>query len=148
MEERFQVFTGLIADINRCIHRIKAEEMAEFQLKSSHVSCLYYLYKAEVLTARELCDLCREDKANVSRSIKYLEKEGYLACDSKTVKRYQSPLALTAAGRKIGERIASKIDCILHKSSEGLTEEQRDMMYKALSVVSGNLQAFCRSYGD
>lgn len=146
MEERFQAFTGLIADINRCIHKLKTEEMAEFQLKSSHVSCLYYLYKSSMLTAKELCDLCREDKANVSRAIKYLEGAGYLLCDSKTAKRYQSPLALTEAGRRIGERIAGKIDRILEKSSDGLTEEQRRIMYHALSVVSGNLQKLCSAY--
>ena len=148
MEERFQAFTGLIADINRCIHKLKAEEMAEFELKSSHVSCLYYLHKSNALTAKELCALCREDKANVSRAIKYLESAGYLLCDSKTAKRYQSPLTLTEAGRRVGERIAGKIDRILEQSSAGLTDEQRQMMYHALSVVSGNLQKLCSAYDD
>ena len=41
--ERFQTFTVLITSINRSIHKIKTEEMAEFNLKSAHVNCLYYL---------------------------------------------------------------------------------------------------------
>lgn len=147
MEERFQAFTGLLADINRCIHKIKAEEMAEFDLKSSHVSCLYYLYNMVSLTARELCDLCREDKANISRSIKYLENNGYLVCTSKTAKRYQSPLRLTEMGQEVGERISRKIDHIVEKASEGLIEEHRIVMYRSLSLVSGNLQRLCDSYG-
>ena len=53
MEERFQTFTVLIANVNRYIRRIKTEEMAEFQLKSHHVSCLYYLYRDKELTAKE-----------------------------------------------------------------------------------------------
>lgn len=148
MEERFQTFTGLITDINRCIHKIKTEEMAEFDLRSSHVSCLYYLYKMVSLTARELCDLCREDKANISRSIKYLETNGYLVCTSKRVKRYQSPLRLTELGKQVGERISGKIDHILEQASAGLTEEQRVAMYRALGLISGNLQDLCDAYGE
>ncbi len=147
MEERFQTFTGLITDINRCIHKIKTVEMAEYDLKSSHVSCLYYLYKMVSLTARELCDLCREDKANISRTIKYLESNGYLICSSKNVKRYQSPLRLTALGQEVGERISRKIDHILEQASAGITEEQRAAMYRSLASISGNLQKLCDTYG-
>ena len=43
MEERYKSFTVLISGISRSIRRIKTEEMAEFNLKSPHVSCLYYL---------------------------------------------------------------------------------------------------------
>ena len=147
MEERFTMFTVLITNVSRSIHKIKSEEMAEFNLKSSHVSCLYYLYKNGELTAKALCDICDEDKANISRSIKYLEENGYLTCRSKHQKRYQSPIELTDMGREIGERIAEKIDSILIKSSEGLSEEDRKIFYRSLSLISENLQKICGSYG-
>ena len=95
MKDRFETFTVLINDISRSIHKLKMAEMAEFSLRSSHVSCLYYLYKQTSLTAKALCDICSEDKANISRSVKYLEEKGYLVCESKRAKRYQSPLMLT-----------------------------------------------------
>lgn len=147
MEERFHTFTTLIANINRCIHKIKTEEMAEFDLKSSHVSCLYYLYKADSLTAKELCDVCREDKANISRSIKYLETNGFLVCSSKTEKRYQGPIGLTELGQRVGELIVQKVDAILDKISEGVSEEHRAIMYQSLAIISGNLQMMCDGYG-
>ena len=43
MEERFETFTVLITRISRSIKRIKADEMADFELKGPHVSCLFYL---------------------------------------------------------------------------------------------------------
>ena len=95
MKERFETFTTQIAKISRAIRRIKTEEMKDFNLKSPHVSCLYYLFKNESLTAKQLCDICDEDKAAISRSIEYLEKNNYLICDSKTEKRYKSPIMLT-----------------------------------------------------
>ena len=148
MEERFKTFTVLVTSISRSIHKIKTEEMAEFQLKSSHVSCLYYLFKEEKLTAKELCDICEEDKANISRSIVYLEKNGYLVCKSKTEKRYKSPLVLTEKGRETGEYIVRKIDAILDSVSEGIPEEHRMIMYRSLSVICDNLQKICDAYDE
>lgn len=146
MKERFETFTVLIARINRCIHRIKTEEMSEFHLKSSHVSCLYYLYKATSLTSKELCDVCGEDKANISRAIKYLENTGYLLCESTAGKRYQSALTLTEKGRTIGERIARKVDRILSAASAELSEEHRLIMYQSLLLVYQNLNSICEGY--
>jgi len=77
MKERFELFTVLIAKISRSIRKIKTEEMEEFDLKSPHVSCLYYLFKSNNLTATELCEICQEDKSAISRSLDYLESKGY-----------------------------------------------------------------------
>ena len=148
MEERFQTFTVLIAKLNRCIRKIKTEEMAEFNLKSPHVSCLYYLYKSESLTAKELCDICEEDKANISRSIDFLEANGYLVGKSSRGKRYKSPLILTEKGKETGAQIARKIDAILDAVSKALPEEQRENMYASLSVICDKLQKICDGYGE
>lgn len=146
MEERFETFTVLIAKISRHIRKIKTEEMAEFQLKSPHVSCLYYLYKSNSLTAKELCDICGEDKANISRSIDSLEKNGFVVCNSPALKRYKSPLTLTEKGLLAGKRIVEKIDTILKSASEGMNEESRILFYQNLTLISHNLQKICDRY--
>ena len=148
MEARFEMFTGLVAKANRYIHKIKSEEMAEYNLKSSHVSCLYYLYNVPTLTAKELCDLCGEDKANISRTLKFLETEGYIFCQTKAQKRYQSPLSLTEKGELIGKGLAEKIDRILINASEGLTEENRKIFYQSLALICNNLEKICEHYGE
>jgi DNA-binding MarR family transcriptional regulator len=146
MLERFETFTVMIARLNRCIRKIKTEEMAEFDLKSPHVSCLYYLYKSDSLTSKELCDICEEDKANISRSIEFLEKNGYIVSRSKTEKRYKSPLILTEKGRETGAHIVRKIDAVLESVGEGVPEDQREIMYRSLSVICDNLQKICDAY--
>jgi len=149
MKERFKTFTINIAKISRSIRKIKTEEMAEFNLKSPHVSCLYYLYKQNgEMTAKELCDICEEDKASISRSIDYLESCGYLKCNSKTEKRYKSPLFLTDKGKDVGYHITSKIDNVLNLASEGLSDNDRDNFYKSLILISDNLQKICDKYGE
>ena len=141
MTERFETFTVMIAKISRNIRKIKAEEMAEYNLKSTHVSCLYYLYKEESLTARGICDRCEEDKAAISRAIDYLEKNDYLECEKSNGKRYKSHLTLTEKGKKIGEKISIKIDRILEQVSVGLTEDERGDFYKSLSIINDSLDA-------
>ena len=146
MEERFKTFTVLVANLNRCIYRIKTEEMADYNLKSSHVSCLYYLYKYGSLTATQLCSLCGEDKSNISRAIKYLEENGYLFTSSKTNKKYQIPIELTFSGYKIGKELSEKVNKILIYASDGLIGENRRIMYECLNLINERLNKLCGQY--
>ena len=124
MQERFETFTVLINRISRNIRKIKNQEMADYDLRSAHVSCLYYLYSSEGLTSTDLCERCEEDKASISRALDYLEKNGYLSREA-SAKRYKSPLLLTEKGREMGRKIAEKIDSVLEAISGGLTDEER-----------------------
>ena len=140
MEERFGTFTVLINRISRNIRKIKNFAMAEYNLRSPHISCLYYLYRFNGLTATDLCERCEEDKATISRSLDYLEKNGYLSCETKSAKRYKSPLILTEKGELVGKKISEKIDRVLEDISVGLTEEERTQFYRSLSIISESLE--------
>ena len=144
MQERFETFTVLIHRIHRNIRKIKNQKMAEYQLRSVHVSCLYYLYLTNGLTAAELCERCEEDKATISRALDYLEKNGYLTCEAKSVKRYKSPLILTDKGIEAGKTITDKIDSVLDEISADLTEEERTAFYRSLSIISERLEAISK----
>ena len=146
MDEKYKIFTVLMASINRSIRKIKTEEMAEFHLKSPHVSCLYYLFKEDGLTAKELCEVCEEDKANISRTIDYLETNGYLVRQNEDNKKYKSHLSLTEMGRSVACQIAEKIDRILDEAGEGISETDREIMYRSLFQISNNLQKRCNQY--
>lgn len=146
MKERFKTFTVLIAKINRSIHKIKSEEMAEYNLKAPHVSCLYYLYKKGALTARELCDICDEDKGAISRSLDYLEKEEYITCDSVSKKRYKAQLFLTEKGKCVGKEVAEKIDNVLNCVGRDMSDEDRMHFYHSLELISDDLQKITDKY--
>ena len=140
MKERFETFTVLINRISRNIRRIKNQEMEEYDLRSAHISCLYYLYSVESLTATDLCERCEEDKATISRALLYLESKGYLTCESKSTKRYKTPLILTEKGKALAQKIANKIDRVLEEVSDGLTEEERIAFYRSLAIISDSLE--------
>lgn len=140
MKERFETFTVLIAKISRNIRKIKNQEMAEYGLRSAHISCLYYLYSEELLTATDLCERCEEDKATISRALDHLEKNGYISCEVKVSKRYKSPLFLTEKGKEVGKKIADKINFVLEEICTDLSEEERIEFYRCLNIISGNLE--------
>lgn len=146
MQDRFQKFTLIITEINRAINKIKSEEMARFNLKGTHVSCLYYLYINGTLTAKELTDICQEDKAAVSRSLDYLEKNGYIYCDSKAQKRYKSPLKLTEKGYEVGSAMSDIITDIVKEANSELSQWDLITMYQGLYSINEKLQNLCSKY--
>lgn len=149
MEERFETFTVLIASISRSIRRLKTGETAEYNLKSPHVSILYQLYKEGTLTASEICEACDEDKAAVSRSIVYLEENGFLTRTTKregsarAAKHYRAALSLTDKGREVAAGLAESIDEVLAEVSEGVSEEERRILYRALGEIDRILSKLC-----
>ena len=146
MYDRFETFTVLILKLSRYIHKIKTEEMSEFSLKSTHVSCLYYLYQRGALTAKELRDISFEDKSYISHSLRDLEARGYVQCDSTAKKRYNAAFFLTEEGRQIATRIAQRVDHVLAPIGDGLSEAERAIFYRCLHQICNNMENICERY--
>ncbi len=148
MEGRFSAFTYLIASLNRSIRKIKTAEVLEYDLKSPHVSCLYYVYKADKITAKELCEACGEDKGAISRSLEHLERKGLVKTDTVEGKKYKTPIVLTEKGKDVAVQLDSKINEALRLAGEGLGEEDRQIMYRSLQLIDNNLKQACKKYGE
>ncbi|MEE1048607.1 MAG: MarR family winged helix-turn-helix transcriptional regulator [Clostridia bacterium] len=145
MRERFETFTVLINRISRNIRKIKNQEMAEYNLRSTHVSCLYYIYTLNGATATDLCERCEEDKATISRALDYLDTNGYISREVESTKRYKSPLLLTDKGKEVGKKIADKISGVLDTISVDFTEEERIAFYRSLAIISDSLESVSKN---
>lgn len=148
MTERFDEFTSLITNIYRNIKKIRNDEMAEYNLKSMHLSCLHYMYKYQKLTAAQLCDIALEDKANVSRCLRYLQDEGYIAPNENIPRKYQCFFRLTKKGMSVALGIEEKIKNILNITGRDLKAEDREIMYSSLRSINDNLSKISDSYND
>ncbi|MGN1201273.1 MAG: MarR family winged helix-turn-helix transcriptional regulator [Candidatus Caccovivens sp.] len=139
MENRFGVFTQLINNISRNIYKLKFSNMEEIGLRSTHVSCLYYLLKKRELTLKELCEKCDENKAAISRTVDDLTQLGYV--EKKNVScKYKVPLVLTEKGEQVGDYIEQRIDELVERASFGLCETDRVKLYDSLRLINNNLQ--------
>ena len=146
MENRFEKFTALMTSIGRSIRKIKGEEVFEFDLKAPHVACIYYLYAVGPMSAKKLCDLCEEDKSNMSRIIDFLESNGFIFCESSSSRHYRGAWHLSDKGIEVSEHIIKRIDSVLDTAGEGISDEDRSIMYSCLDRINANLQKICDNY--
>ena len=119
--------------------------MTAYHLRSTDISCLYYIYSLDGVTAAELCEHCEEDKATVSRALCYLEDNGFIYRNTDCSKRYKSPLYLTDKGQAAGKRIAEKISDVLDIIGCTLTKDERAAFYRTLSTISRILDDIARN---
>ena len=139
IEDRYTVLTILFSKITRAMRKIKAEAMKEYNLKGSHVSCIFYLSKnPKGLTNKELCDICNEDKAAISRALAYLEENKFVTYN-KSDKIYKTPITLTRKGKEIGNYLKEKIHSILFEASSEIDKEDLEAFYRGLLNISENL---------
>ena len=140
MNQRFQNFLTGITVCYKYIQRIKNAEMTEFGLKGTHVACIFYLsHNPEGLTSAQLCSLCAEDKASISRTVAYLRQRGYL--EHGGAKAYRTPLRLTQEGRQVARQMEPIIEEWVGIGGIGLTDEQRDAFYATLALIADNLRS-------
>lgn len=146
MFDRFEKFALTIAQINRYIQKIKTMEMTDFGLKGNHTMCLYYLGKnTDGLTSSELCTLCKEDKAAISRTIAELENSGLVKADDTEGKReYRTKLRLTKKGEGVVCILDTKIKKALDIGGKGLTDEQRETFYATMDIIAENLENYSK----
>ena len=139
MIQRFDAFVSGITSCYKYIQRIKSLEMTEFGLKGTHVMCLYYLRQNPAgLTASQLCGLCAEDKAAISRTVSELRSRGYIT--SLSEKAYRAMLTLTSAGQEIARKFDNLIEGWVTAGGDGLSDEERSDFYKTLSAIAENLR--------
>lgn len=146
--ERFESFTTSVAKAYKCIQKIKLAETKRMGLKPSHVMCMYYLGKnPEGLTATELCKLCIEDKAAVSRTIVELTKKEFVKySETYPSRKYRTRIILTEEGKEINNHINEAIARAVTNASKSLDEEERKNFYRVFFYITDNLEMICDSY--
>ena len=147
MLNRFTKFSFSIAEIDRCWHKLAAEEMAKYDLNSPHAVYLNMLYDAgsEGITASRLGELCGKNKADVSRMVAILEKKGLARKTAVGKNLYRAKLTLTEEGKRAAEHVRERAALAVELAGSGLSDEEREIFYKALGQITGNLQKLSKA---
>lgn len=141
MVERFSKFSFVLFEITRCWHQLSAEEMEKYGLKGPH--CTYLLSIAEHpdgLTATQICEICGKDKADVSRTMAFLEKKGMVTKEGIHQNLYRGVYKLTDDGIKAAEHVQRRASLAVELAGKDMTEEERVAFYRALATVAANLR--------
>ena len=145
MFERFEDFTSYVSLAYKYIIRIKSIEMQAFGLRASHVMCLFHIGRsAEGLTAVELVELCREDKAGISKTLAALREGGLIKADDETgLKKYRTKWQVTDQGSEVCTKLSSIITTATGSCGSTLTSEEREVFYRAFGKIVDGLGAYC-----
>lgn len=144
MVDRFEKLTIGVAQIYKSIQRIKKYQMNELGLKGTHVMCIYYLSNhPDGLTAADLCEICKENKAGISRILSELEHSGFIQYQSAHDKKYRAKAILTPEGQACASTVNDMILCATQKGGNGITEAEREVFYRVLFLISDNLNQLC-----
>ena len=141
MLNRFARFSLAIAEIDRCWHKLAAEEMAKYDLHSPHAVYLNTLYEyPEGITAAKLGELCCKNKADVSRMLSILVKKGLVRKEAVGGNLYRAKLMLTEGGKQAAEHVRERAAIAVELAGAGLSNEARESFYTALEQITANLQ--------
>ena len=142
MLTRFSKFSFSISEIDRCWHKLAAEEMAKYDLNSAHAVYLNTLYNSaqDGITAAQLGELCGKNKADVSRMVSIMENKGLVKKVAVGSNMYRAKLMLTDEGRIAAEHVRERAALAVELAGSGLSEEERETFYRALEQITVNLQ--------
>ena len=145
MLNRFARFSLAISEIDRCWHKLAAEEMAKYELHSPHAVYLTTLYDFEDgITAAKLGELCCKNKADVSRMVAILEKKGLVRKEAIGGNLYRARLLLTEEGKRAAEHVQQRAAIAVELAGSGMSEEERDIFYRCLERITANLQTLSK----
>ncbi len=143
MIERFEAFHKNIASAHKNIGKLKSHQMNKYGLKAANVMCLYYLGKHKNgLTPSQLCELCCEDKAGISKSLALLKEKNCIKAVNDEGKVYRIKFRITDTGIAIYEKISEFIVNTVDKIGSGLTDEEREIFYRVLDKIVLNLDKY------
>ena len=145
MEGRYELLSSSISSMYHDIQKIERVEMARYDLKGPHAQCLLAMKKhPEGITAARLCEICEKDKAAVSRILAELEEAGMILRERRNGSRYRASLLLTEQGKRAAETVVEKARLAVELAGTGFDEGEREVFYRVLSIIAGNLHKLCR----
>ena len=145
MISKYELFSASVACMYRDIQKIERVEMAKFGLKGPQAQCLLALSRyPEGITAARLCEICEKDKAAISRTVSELEQAGLVCRREVNGSHYRARLTLTARGLDVAGTVNARAKLAVEQAGEGLDDAQREVFYRVLALIAGNLHAICK----
>ncbi len=141
MTGRFEQFCNAIDGIQHAIQKIERMEMEKYGLKGPHAQCMLAMRQhPEGITSAMLCEICRKDKAAISRTVSELEDAGMISRFDPMGKRYRTLLHLTKKGMLVAQNVEVMVHRTVSRVSQCYDVEIREVFVRVLGLISESLQ--------
>ena len=141
MINRFEKFSFAVFNISKYWSKIAAEEMKKYGLKGPYAIYLAAMRNADGdITAAKLSELCGKDKADISRAVAAMEKQGLIKREAANQNLYRARLLLTETGNAAAEEISRRASLAVDIAGSGISDEDRAVFYDVLGTIANNLK--------
>jgi len=119
-----------------------AQGLREFGLRVPEWRALAALYARRHCTMSELADLATIDRTTLTRTVDRMQEAGWLERLADQADMRITRLALTAAGKKMFERIWPEVQRLNELALAGLSNLEINSLKKILGRMRANLEAY------
>lgn len=120
----------MISHVGHLMAKKANRELARlgFTLQIEQFPVLFITYFApdDLLSQQEIANMLQKDKSGIQRSIRTLERDGYLRVVSDSIDRRKNLIRLTPAGRMVIEQAIQITEKLDHQAMSQLSQEERD----------------------
>ena len=133
----------VVFNINTVAHLLSRrtnKELAKMgfslQFEQLPVLVVTYFWGAELPSQQEIANQLQKDKSGIQRSIRTLERDGYLRVVADSADRRKNLIQLTPAGKLIVEKILETADVFDQHLTSQLTSEEVQSLISVLKKIS------------
>ena len=119
-----------------------AQGLKDFGLRVPEWRALAALYAKRRSTMSELADLATIDRTTLTRTIDRMSDAGWLARQADAADMRVTRLALTAAGKRMFERIWPAVRELNELALAGVPKSEIEVLHRVLARMRANLQAY------
>ena len=115
--------------------------MKKYNLKGANATYLITLFtNPDGITAANLAEMTNRDKAEISRAVGELEKNGFIKREIINKNSYRALLKLTPKGVEAAQQIQKRAMIAVETGGHGIGENDRECFYNCLLTIADNLK--------
>lgn len=140
MLTNYEAFSLGLHELYRSIHKNESAVMNEYGLRGAYVKYLVAMLQCpDGLTISQLCEVCDQDKAAVSRAVSELVGREFIWRDNPKGNHYRAKLKLTERGTELARSVCASGEIVFEEAVSVLTDEQKDALYKISGLMFDNI---------
>lgn len=104
-------------------------------LRTSGYLFVIYLSKQGKATQRHLCRILNMDEALATRTVRQLEKEGYLCKQKNPNDKRAVFLQLTSKGKELSSVLQKELSCFWGKATAQMSKDELESLFETLELL-------------
>src|SRR4051812_10588955 len=134
----------MVSNVSHLLARKANRELAQLgftlQIEQFPILFIAYFSGEDLLSQQEIANFLQKDKSGIQRSIRTLERDGYLRIVPDSDDRRKNLVRLTPAGKMIIEQALTTTETIDHEVMSQLTTDERETFARITLKIAGLLE--------